>query len=81
MVAGEYIGKKAAVFSKVDNKLSSQGNIVDETKNTFVIKNNGKKRKIIKKDVFIVADFGSKKIKVDGSLLAKRSEDRIKIKI
>ena len=57
VVAGEYIGKKAAVFSKVDNKLSSQGNIVDETKNTFVIKNNGKKRKIIKENTNFMIDL------------------------
>ncbi|MBI5393063.1 ribonuclease P protein subunit [Candidatus Woesearchaeota archaeon] len=90
IVAGEYIGKKVAVFSKKNDKQLSQGVIVDETKNTFALKEDDKKdyqrkvgryKKIIKKDVYFVANFGSKKIKVDGLLLAKRSEDRIKIKI
>jgi RNase P/RNase MRP subunit p29 len=31
--------------------------------------------------MYIVTQFGGKKIKIDGSLLSKRSEDRVKIKI
>ena len=83
IIAGEYIGKDVVVLFK-KNHQQMQGKIVDETKNTFLIKygkEKSDKKKIIKEDVFIITQFGNRKIKIDGKLLNKRSEDRVKLKI
>lgn len=66
------IGKSATIINK---KTSAQikGMIVDETQNTLTI--NGKY--VIKnKNIIIIGDE-----KIDGSLLQKRPQDRIKSKI
>ena len=86
IVAGEYIGKKVAIILKYDAQQKFEGIIVNETKNTFTLKinnndNKNNKKKIIKKEVYVLTDFGGKKIKIDGLLLAKRNEDRVKTKI
>lgn len=79
----ELIGLEVIV-SKSSNKfnIGIQGQIVDETKNVMVIKTDKGNKKIQKKDsefIFTIPD--GKKVKVSGSLLLAKPEDRIKIKI
>ncbi len=81
ILTAEYIGKIAIVFDKKTMQQIAAGKIVDETKNTFQLKTiTGDKKKIVKKNSFLQMIFLDKTIKIDGQLLAKRSEDRVKLK-
>ena len=75
ILRGELIGLKVCV----DNHI--EGIVIDETKNLFVIKTNGKAKKFVKKKhqfKFILPD---KHITVEGKTLALKPEDRIKLRI
>ena len=54
------------------------GIIVDETKNTFLIETHDKRKKIAKNIASFEFRFEGKKIKINGSKIAFRPEDRIK---
>ena len=71
---GEFIGKNV----EASNGLT--GTIIDETKELFVL-NTKKGRKTLKKsDYLFVFKIKGEKIEIDGKEIAKRPEDRIKIK-
>jgi RNase P/RNase MRP subunit p29 len=73
----EFIGKEIIIIkssNKEQEKLS--GTIIDETKNTFTIKTQNKEIKILKKD----KEFKIKDKKINGKIISKRPEERIKIK-
>ena len=55
------------------------GKIIDETKNTFVIKLANKRKRILKKDNIFEFSLNNKKKIVDGNKLIMRPEERIKI--
>lgn len=55
-----------------------KGKIIDETKNSFIIETNGKRRRVLKKNNIIEFNFNNEKIMVNGNKLLARSEDRIK---
>lgn len=76
MMKQEYIGKSIEVLSSPNNTLiGKKGKILDETKESFVI-SNGKTIRILKRNnLFKINDK-----KIDGSMIAKRPEERIKIK-
>lgn len=70
------------VDSSNKNIIGKKGKIVNETKNFLIIKTRNTEKKIQKKYtqfVFTIPD--KRKVKVDGSLLLARPEDRIKFKI
>ena len=54
------------------------GIILDETKNTFLIKIKDQKKVIAKETAIFEFEYGGKKITLDGSKIAFRPEDRIK---
>jgi len=54
------------------------GIILDETKNTFLIKIRDQKKVIAKETAIFEFEYGGKKITLDGSKIAFRPEDRIK---
>ena len=74
----ELIGLPIEVLeAKNKSLIGIKGTIVDETKNTIKIKNHTIK-KIIKDQVVLKIKFHKKTIKIDGKLLQKRPEERIK---
>jgi RNase P/RNase MRP subunit p29 len=73
----EFIGKEIIII-KSSNKEQEKlkGTIIDETKNTFTIKTQSKEVKILKKD----KEFKIQNQKINGNIISKRPEERIKIK-
>jgi ribonuclease P protein subunit POP4 len=58
--------------------IGQSGRILDETKNTFLIKIKDQKKIIAKETAIFEFEYGGKKITLDGSKIAFRPEDRIK---
>jgi RNase P/RNase MRP subunit p29 len=74
----EFIGAKIKVVSASNKSLTGlEGSIVDETKNTFKIKNNqGEEKTLLKKGtVFLINNQTIK-----GDEITRRPEERIKLK-
>ena len=62
--------------------INIRGLVVDETKNLLVIETEKGIKKIQKKGtdfIFIIPD--GKRVKVDGTIIAKRPEERVKLKV
>jgi ribonuclease P protein subunit POP4 len=75
----ELIGLRVKIKDCKDPSwLNKSGTIVDETKNTFLIEIDDKKRKIAKKIASFEFEYRGKKITINGSKIAFRPEDRIK---
>lgn len=82
LIKSELIGLKIKVISSKNSANKGlQGVIVDETKNTLAIKTAKGRKKLIKKDCVFELEFEKQKIRIKGSILAKRPEERIKIKL
>ena len=69
----ELIGSKVRLPNK-----NIAGRIIDETKNTFVIKMVDNKKRILKKNNFFEFDLNGKKEIIEGNKLIMRPEERIK---
>jgi ribonuclease P protein subunit POP4 len=83
VVQGEFIGLDAKIAkSTQQNIVGMRGKIIDETRNTFVILHNNK-RKIVPKDTAIFHfTFPDKTVvEIDGKLLVGRPENRVKKRI
>lgn len=78
----EFIGLDVEILEcKLNSLKGLYGKIIDETKNTFVIEYEGKRKiipKAVSKFLFYYKDYW---IVIDGKLLLDRPWDRIKIKI
>ena len=76
----ELIGKKVKIKECTDpNWEGKKGLIVDETKNTFLIKMNNKEKRIGKKTAtFEFIYKKDKKIEIKGSNICYKPENRIK---
>jgi len=73
----EFIGKEIKIIKSLNKEqVELSGTIIDETKNTFTIKTQNKEIKILKKD----KEFKIKDKKINGNIISKRPEERIKIK-
>ena len=71
----EFIGLHVTIRECMDSKwIGKYGVIIDETKNTFLIRINGKNKKIAKFEF----ENDKKKTILNGSKIAYRSEDRVK---
>ncbi len=82
LVKGELIGLSAKVISsKNAANTGLQGTVVDETKNMLVIQTSDGKKKLIKQNCVFELDAGNEKIRVEGRILAKRPEERIKLRL
>jgi len=75
LLRDEFIGKNVK-----ENITKTNGKIIDETKNTFLIKTKEKRRRILKKNKIFEISFGNKIVSIPGNLITLRPEDRIKIK-
>ncbi len=75
----ELIGLKVKIIRCTDpNWEGKKGLVLDETKNTFLLEINGERKKIAKKTAIFEFTYHSKKIKLSGSDINYRPEDRIK---
>jgi ribonuclease P protein subunit POP4 len=77
----ELIGLKAKVAaSKNKANVGIEGKIIDETKNTIVIEQGDKQKRLFKNNIIIDVQFDKKVVRIDGKLLAGRPKERVKIK-
>ena len=77
----ELIGLDVEVCESTNN-VCIHGKVVDETKNMIMIKTFGIVKKIPKKENSFIFDLpDGKRIKIDGSKIMARPEDRIKLKV
>ncbi|MBR9675771.1 ribonuclease P protein subunit [Candidatus Woesearchaeota archaeon] len=74
VLRGELIGKHAVITTK--NNQCFKGKIIDETKNTITIKTKDGNKMIIKTQSTIKIEEGV----INGAKIAKRPEDRLKIR-
>ncbi|MBT3691533.1 ribonuclease P protein subunit [Candidatus Woesearchaeota archaeon] len=72
---GELIGSLVEIVSsKNETLIGIKGKIIDETKNTLIIKQGKKIKKIMKSHVILKIDDKT----IEGKNIIKRPEDRIK---
>lgn len=83
IIQHELIGLHARVTESANKDcIGITGTVVNETKNLLIIKTKKGEKKIQKKYTkFIFKLPDGKKVKVDGSMLVARPENRIKLKI
>jgi ribonuclease P protein subunit POP4 len=84
LVRHELIGLKVKIAGSTNKAMiGTEGKVVDETRNTLILEVLGKDKKFVKEQcVFSFYLPGSKNwVKVDGSILVARPEDRIKKKL
>ena len=56
------------------------GEIIEETRNTFIICHRGKSKRVAKKNASFVFNLGGTLVEVEGIALIGRPEDRVKKK-
>jgi len=71
----EFIGKQVNIPSR-----KIVGKIIDETKNSFLIKTEHSRKRVPKINSLFQININNGLVEVDGNLIAMRPEDRIKIK-
>ncbi|OGI11935.1 hypothetical protein A3K64_00485 [Candidatus Micrarchaeota archaeon RBG_16_36_9] len=83
LIRHELIGLKAEVAKSTNRfHVGIKGMVVDETKNLLVIETEDGIKKIQKKGTeFIFTISDNKKVKVNGAVIAKRPEERLKLKV
>ena len=75
----ELIGLHVTIKECKDSKWTGKsGVIIDETKNTFLIRIDNENKRIAKKIAKFEFEHDEKKTILNGSKIAHRSEDRIK---
>lgn len=79
ILAHELIGLKVKVIKSTDPKrINTEGIVLDETKNIFVIDCNRTEKIVPKKECEFEFGLNGEKVKIDGKKILKRSEDRTK---
>ena len=83
IISSEFIGTEAKVAkSRHQGYVGISGRIIDETRNTFVILHKGERKRIIKDSTVFNFKFSDGTIvEIDGKLLVRRPEDRLKKRI
>lgn len=83
IIQHEFIGLKAKVVkSSNSNCIGILGRVVDETRNTFVISQDGKRKTVVKEQsVFHFTLPDGTVVEVDGKILVGRPEERLKKRI
>jgi ribonuclease P protein subunit POP4 len=78
----ELIGLEARVIrdSNPSNVFIS-GKVIDETRNTLVIRHGEKAKRIAKKDAVFLLRLPGRDVEVEGRALVGRPEDRVKRKL
>jgi ribonuclease P protein subunit POP4 len=80
IINGEFIGTEGSIAeSRHSGYVGISGKVIDESKNTFTILQDGKRNKVIKEAVVFRFRFcDGAVVEIDGRLLVGRSEDRLK---
>jgi len=80
IVRCEFIGTEAKVSkSRQPDYVGTSGKVMDETRNTLTILDNGKKRTVVKESALFRFKFSDgTTVEIDGKLLVGRPEDRLK---
>jgi len=74
----EFIGLEVEIVEAKNQSLKEiKGKIIDETKNTFTIKNHSVK-KVLKNQITLLIKMKNQTHTIDGSTLLQRPEDRLK---
>jgi ribonuclease P protein subunit POP4 len=83
IIQHEFIGLKAKVVkSSNPSYIGISGTILDETRNTFVILQDGKRKTVIKDQAVFQFTFPDATIvEIDGRVLVGRPEERLKKRI
>ncbi|MBI4019981.1 MAG: ribonuclease P protein component 1 [Candidatus Aenigmarchaeota archaeon] len=82
LVRHELVGLEAKVADSTDKgAIGLAGKVVDETRNTMTIETARGEKKFIKDQCTFSFLVGEKWVKVEGSVLVGRPEDRIKKKL
>lgn len=75
----EFIGLEVEVASSThEGYRSIRGRVVDETKNTIVIQQQGREKRVPKSGNEFLFTYGGERFAVQGSEIQHRPEDRIK---
>ncbi|MDP3728815.1 MAG: ribonuclease P protein subunit [bacterium] len=75
----EFIGLDVVVVDANNkNLIGIKGEIVDETKNTFIIQTEFGEKKVLKKGASFKTKISNQEIIIKGDILVGRPEDRIK---
>lgn len=82
LARSELVGRHTRIADSSNPQIVGiDGQIIDETKSTFIIESQGARRMIPKPgSVFEFATGGSREL-LDGSLICKRPYDRLRMKI
>ena len=80
IIREEFVGTTGAVTSSPHaGYLEISGEVLGETRNTFIIQQEGKKRSVVKDQAVFQFKFSDGTVvEIDGKLLVGRSEDRLK---
>ena len=80
VINGEFIGTKCKITeSRHSGYVGIKGEVVDESKNTFMIVQAGKAKSVVKEAaVFQFGYSDGTLVEIDGRLLVGRPEDRLK---
>ncbi len=79
VLKGEFIGMSMKITSSPNPILIGlEGEIIDETKNTFVIETNNGRKTILKNQITFTIKKGDDLIQIQGEKLCFRPEDRVK---
>lgn len=83
IIRSEFIGTEAKVSKSTHKEyVGLSGKIIDETRNTFTILHEGKRKKIVKNSAIFHFKFSDGTIvEIDGKLLLGRPEDRLKKRV
>lgn len=83
VIRSELIGLPIKVVKARNRSNNSiEGKIVDETKNAFVVEDeNGRKRMLLKEGCVFDIGAGKTAVRIDGSILANRPEERVKMQL
>ena len=83
LVQNEFIGLKTRVVKSTNQDcIGVSGKVVDETKNTLIVRNKDEDKAVVKNiSVFHFTMPDGTKVEVDGKVIIGRPEDRLKKKL
>ncbi|MBT4540318.1 ribonuclease P protein subunit [Candidatus Woesearchaeota archaeon] len=81
LLRSEWIGLNVKIIKSTNKTLDGiEGKVVDETKHAFILQNMNTKKRVLKSHCFFQVTLDNKQFVVEGKMLEKRPEDRIKTK-
>ncbi|MBR9680073.1 MAG: ribonuclease P protein component 1 [Candidatus Altiarchaeota archaeon] len=79
ILSEELIGSSCKIVESTDKaRIGLAGTIVDETKNTFILRTDKGDKIVPKKECSFVIELDKRKYRIDGKMLVGRPEDRVK---